>query len=580
MKNETTLHRQLLGIVSILALMGFLVFSYFSKSNSQTATPTSQEIQTITPTITTDNRFTQILSDTSQQIITQNNVDQNLLNELHTNAYGVENPLVVVNPYNTSPLTALVLFTSPEPLNISIHVDGLDSLSDVDFTFDGFSKEHIIPVYGLYPDKVNQVILQTKSRDGKTNQVELKIETEPLPDEINETIFLTDIPYQELYQPGINFSYKSGIKTAFDLHGTYRWFLTTNTYLQSAIINPKHILLSQGETLKGDVLLTEINPLGRIIKVFYAPYGVHHDLATYHDNILVTGSRGETTEDFIYEMDTSSGKIINSLDLITVLQRSRRTSLTQGIADWFHLNAITWTGNDDDEIVISGRDQSAIVKLSWPEGKISWILASPDGWLPMFDKYLLTPVGESFEWPYGQHAPEILPDQDNNPDTMDILLFDNGNNRFDLDEELQRKIRNNEIPVPELFSRMVQYRINEKEMTVEQIWQFGKEYGDDLFSVRVGDANLLPNGNRLGVFDVEKDMLPETPKNGTFFEVTEDSEIVWSAQMVSRKAIDAQTEYRLTRMEIYNQSANDLQIGTPVINLIPQEILEQYGIQQ
>lgn len=198
----------------------------------------------------------------------------------------------------------------------------------------------------------------------------------------------------------------------------------------------------------------------------------------------------------------------------------------------------------------------------------------------MFDKYLLNPIGEGFEWQYGQHAPVILPDQDNNPDTIDILLFDNGLHRFDLDAELQRQIRNNEIAPPQLYSRMAQYRINEKEKTVEQIWEFGKEFGNMLYSPARGNANLLPNGNRLALFDVQPD--PQTDKNNaaTFFEVTDQSQIVWSAQAISKQQSGKQIEFRILRMDIYNAEANDLQIGSPVINLIPEEILEQYVINQ
>ncbi|MFI3270965.1 MAG: aryl-sulfate sulfotransferase [Pseudomonadota bacterium] len=63
-------------------------------------------------------------------------------------------------------------------------------------------------------------------------------------------------------------------------------------------------------------------------------------------------------------------------------------------------------------------------------------------------------------------------------DTVDILLFDNGNlgapdtdgnTRQVVDAELQRKIQLHEINEPFPYSRLVHYRIHEKDMTVEQI---------------------------------------------------------------------------------------------------------------
>jgi arylsulfate sulfotransferase len=199
---------------------------------------------------------------------------------------------------------------------------------------------------------------------------------------------------------------------------------------------------------------------------------------------------------------------VNTLDLRTVLQRSRYTGfLPEEHPDWLHLNTITWVEGTND-IPISSRHQSVVARISWPEGKIKWLLGIHDRWLPMFQKYLLTPTGANFEWQFNQHAPEILPDQDNNPDTMDILLFDNGNQRYDFDAELQRQIAAHEIVPPELYSRMVQFRVDEKNMTVSQIWEFGKELGSEVYSPARGDANLLPNGNRLGAFDVQTNYDP------------------------------------------------------------------------
>jgi len=290
---------------------------------------------------------------------------------------------------------------------------------------------------------------------------------------------------------------------------------------------------------------------------------------------------------------------VNTLDLKRVLQRTRTAeSGTYFTADWFHHNSTVY---DDGSLIISGRHQSAVVKLAWPSGEIEWILADPAGWNEMFKKHLLTPVtaspngdapsgaavdgasgngasayGGGFEWSYGQHAVEILPDFDDNPDTIDILLFDNGNYRFERDAELRRAVANYEIVPPEPYSRMVHYRINEKEKTVEQIWQFGKELGEVYYSDWQGDANLLENGNRLGVFarrseDYGGDF------NTEFIEVDENGEIIWQAYATSNGGRGAFPAYRLERRPLYTPAANDLRIGKPVHNRIPVELLPYPG---
>jgi arylsulfate sulfotransferase len=565
MANSATTKQWILAIISFFVLSGIGISGFLMRVDTRISVAGNQGQAAA---------FVSIMSDTIKQVKFQEEVEKNLLAELKSGVYSFDKPLVVVDPYNQSPLTAVLLFVSAEPLNISVHVEGKDNLSDIDFTFEGYNTEHIIPIYGLYPNKVNKVTLTCKDNNGKTSRVVLKIETQPLPKDLSDIIILTDLPWRDAYQAGLNFSYEiNGNTAAFDAHGEYRWYLRDKYLLSCNYHFNNRFIVAKGEALKGDVLFYEINPLGRIFRILYSPYGLHHDIEVFKDNnLLVTGCDGETVEDFIYEINTQTGKVENMLDLKTVLQRSRKGLETLDNPDWFHNNAITWVKNED-AIIISGRNQSTVAKLSWPSGKIDWILSAHDNWLPMFEKYLLTAIGPSFEWQYNQHEPEVLPDYDNDPDTIDILLFDNGNQRFRDDKELQRAIKNNEVIEPDLYSRIVHYRINEKDKTVEQIWQYGKEMGKILYSSARGDADLLANGNRLALFFVEAD----TSASANYMEVSANSEIVWQAQAISKKASGSLLEYKAERMSIYSTDANNLQIGTPVINLIPDEILSKYG---
>ena len=43
---------------------------------------------------------------------------------------------------------------------------------------------------------------------------------------------------------------------------------------------------------------------------------------------------------------------------------------------------------------------------------------------------------------------------------------------------------------------MVEYMIDEENMTVEQIWQYGKERGTSMYSEYMSGVSFLPNGNR------------------------------------------------------------------------------------
>lgn len=512
-----------------------------------------------------------------QQIAIQNEADQMMLEELSSGTYSLDTPLVVLDPYNCSPLTAILLFTTDEPVNISIHIPGREKLTSVDFVFDGYLTEHMIPVYGLYADTVNQVVLTAENSEGEKKQVVIPVETQPLPEQFDMINTLVDLRQPDKIQPGFTFSYnvnEFGGKTAFDANGEYRWFLRGKfNQIGNYNINGR-IMLPVCETTEGDGFIVEVNPLGKIFKVYYIPYGIHHDIELYRqDTVLVTGYSGEESEDFLYELNLKTGEIDNSMDLKNVLQRTRTAPSSRdellNSSDWAHINAIV-AQDDEGCIIISSRTQSAIIKMTWPEGEIKWISSRPEGYLPMFDPYVLQPVGLDFEYHYAQHAPYILPDYDNNPDTLDILVFDNGWGRPHENRESD-------------YSRMVQYRIDEKAMTIEQIRQYGKEQGEALFSDSRGDADLLSNGNWLGAYYLQLRRADDEVDEGVavsaavYVEIDDQNNLVWMAQKTTNKNNFSYYEYRSERMEIYSPDANHMDIGKSAINLIPEEIQKKYG---
>ncbi len=68
----------------------------------------------------------------------------------------------------------------------------------------------------------------------------------------------------------------------------------------------------------GSRRLIEIDLLGRVYSSYYIPDGIHHDVEEMESgNLLVTTSdpNRKTEEDYIVEIDRSSGKIVNEIDL-------------------------------------------------------------------------------------------------------------------------------------------------------------------------------------------------------------------------------------------------------------------------
>lgn len=481
-----------------------------------------------------------------EQLTKQERVDKDLRSELDSGVHSLERPLVVLDPYGVSPLTAVILFETGHPSRISVIVKGKDASSSLAFTFNGYRTKHLIPVYGLYANTENEITIKATDKIGSIRNNNLNIRTDklhPKLENIRVDILKSD---KANIQSGFTFLYESTPKFAFDANGNLRWILDFPT-LQATLCNYKgHIIVASGSYHSGDTLIYEVDLLGRIYSINSAPYGVHHDIEEISEGkLLITGSdAGPTVEDLIYELDPLTGKIGTTLDFKIILDMGR-PSMYRTDVDWLHMNTVAWSERDSS-IIVSGRNQSAVVKLSYPEGKIKWILGNHDNWLPEYTKYLLTPKGRHFEWQYAQHLPIILPDQDNNPETLDIILFDN--HTFMDKQEIKT--------MPELrYSRIVQYRIDEKAKTVEQLWEFGKERGNGLFSDARGSTQYLPNGNILGYFSLIKG---HRTGHSRIIELRHNTrKVVFDAVLYS-KTRDALRDYRATRRELYSESDNYL----------------------
>ena len=125
-----------------------------------------------------------------------------------------------------------------------------------------------------------------------------------------------------------------------------------------------------------------------------------------------------------------------------------------GHMDWSHCNGVCYDPSDDS-VLLSLRLLDCVIKIDRASGEIRWILGDHDGWRADLAKKLLTPVGEPFRWPWHGHNPRITSEGT-------IVMFDNGIH--------MARPGKKRVPIYESFSRGVEYRVNEREMTVEQVW--------------------------------------------------------------------------------------------------------------
>ena len=396
--------------------------------------------------------------------------------EYNTEGYTIENPSIILNPYDISPLTALILFETDEEESVKVTIKGKDALTTYTHTFEA-TKKHYLPIYGLYADKENEVVVEYGSVS-KT----FKIKTDKLPDDMilptsvtKDASKLTNDLY--FYTPS-----SKGYTAAYDTNGEVRWYLTINAIWEVNRLQNGHLLLSTERLVNSPYYMTglyEMDMLGKIYKEYSLEGGYHHDYFEMENGNLIVASdnfsNGKTVEDYVVEIDRETGKVVKTWDISSILNHEDGKSENWSEYDWFHNNAV-WYDKNTNSITLSGRHQDAVINISYEDGSLNWILGDKTNWSEDYQKYFFTPKGKNFEWQWSQHAAMITPEGY-------VFLFDNGNNKSKIEEEY--------VDASKSYSRGVMYKIDTEAMTIEQVFEYGKERGSSFYSPYISDVDYL-----------------------------------------------------------------------------------------
>lgn len=321
-----------------------------------------------------------------------------------------------------------------------------------------------------------------------------------------------------------------------DKKGNIRGFYDNTISKLSYIISMKNNVFLSDRPGQRKFVKTHIN--GNIIaEIDYntlngteANYGYigHHDYVVINTGkyagciaSLVTASAPSIgvydDEDHIIIIDIENRKLIKAIDLKDILPKNRRRPninypiQTSGsgvkYVDWFHANSI-FHDEKDDTFIISGRHQG-VIKITLPENdgtitaekgdyELKWFLTPNVGFsegdsINVSEK-LLKPVDSQgslitdelvlngskkhpdFEWNYGQHTAYL--NKNGN-----LIMFDNGDGRFN-------QATGKDYIKDRQYSRFVEYKIDEQNMTVQQVYSFG-ENNPELYSINMSNVNEI-----------------------------------------------------------------------------------------
>ena len=505
----------------------------------------------------------------------QFDIEQKILADYQQDKYTVDSPYIILDPYRLNPLSALIIFDISKSGDAEVVIQGDDAYSTYKYTHKISAPRAEVPILGLYAGRENTVTLNIDNE-----KYEYKISTEPLPLDMQEYILVESKP--EKMAPGVTLcvAIVESYSTLLDNNAQVRGYLSNKAIAHGTSV----ITLKNGNVLSvGEEYLQvpyhmahlyEYNWLGKIFKIYQVPNGVHHSIEELPNGDILASSNplnmasAGTREDTVIVVDRNTGAVKKTYDYKEILDMSRDPHhhfkpeiLNAPNIDWLHMNAAIHD-EKHNSIIISGAAHSAVVSIDADTSEINWILGPHDEYNDELQQYLLTPIGDDFEWQWCQHDPEILETGD--PNFVDILLFDNGQNKSFYQET--------SVPAKDNYSRAVIFRIDQKNRTVEQLWQYGKERGSELYSTYLGSAKkyddniLIDFGGQLRiggepVDDIVQTILDGLVTNSTVVEVTDKGEVVYEVSVHENDFTNSAGTYQASRIPLFTGESFKTMLG-------------------
>lgn len=419
----------------------------------------------------------------------------------------VEEPKFVLDRYGRTPLAGEIEVSTGAPTYATLHIQGGGVHRAIQSP--NAENNHHMPVLGLYPETDYSIFIELDpagSGGGLTTEP-ITFRTPELPSDFPEIELLVAKPH--LMEPGYlvlgRFGRAPGESVGYsiilDQAGRVVWFSPEGSNTPNMKPN-RNLVFMNGFGVFEMSLTGEKKRLAVLEDPGFQP---HHEFSESTRGTYLTLTRerlpvagyptsvidpaaprvtAEIEDNPVVEYDLD-GRILHRWRLSDILDPTRVGYMSLGVTDrytggldWAHANSV-FHDPSDDTFIVSVRHQDAVIKIRRTTGELVWILGTHDNWRAPWSDYLLAPVGDDFEWQYHQHAAYLT-------DRGTIMLFDNGNFRatpFD---------GTTPVPPHKSYSRAVEYEVDESTMTVRQVWEYGANTAERLYSTMVSEAEPLP----------------------------------------------------------------------------------------
>lgn len=486
-----------------------------------------------------------VLSTTIDQVHIQKKVNDELERAKKNKSYSIENAYVKLNPYEISPLSAIIIFYTQSEEEVEVFIN------DEYFTKMEKSKEHAIPIYGLYEDYDNVITLKIngKSYDKhiKTDASNIKYPLNISKNEVlnNENNLIFTVSSYETYFTG------------WDRNGKLRFYLTVDNRMDVEWLPNGHFLIgtSEGQVRENFLSLVEMDYLGKIYNYYNLEHGYGFEMQILKNgNYMLAGGDKAIYFDhqYIYEMNPSDGSVINELDIYDVIKKIDPEFLDEYLGQKAIRNGFFYN-EDTDELVVSFREINTIFCFNFKEKTLKYVFTGTSKLFSssVWNQYLVKV--KSGRYPMGQHTPTITKDGY-------LAFFNNGYDRYSITFDGLNNITDN---FKDAYTSVEIYDI--KNNVASLVWKedFEKKY----FSIKYGLFSVLENDFKFMNFGyILKDEfrrrsnsnIAETEKNvediySRIIELDKDGKVVFEATCEEGK-------YRAFIHNLYSDNTKNVEI--------------------
>lgn len=455
--------KQKIGVLVIVILLVLLIglLIYFNVSSKKNL----EQVQTYFENKDGVAAKADILSNQEKQTI-------QIQKKLDDSSCTFDNPCVIVNPYEISPLTALIIFRTSDKTEISVSINGLKVTTMEESTL------HSIPIYGLKAGIENKVLLEYGSHQKEVtidrrdvSHSSLSVIKSNSNANINSSLYFLSSPMG------------TGAG-AYDGEGNIVWYLTENFTLDIEFLKNGRMYLSNGgssgvsESYDG---FYEVDYLGKIHKNYSLSNGYHHELISLSDGTVIVAGGNSSADapyiaSYVYQVDITNGNIIRSFDVYDLFKKIDATFADSIKGSNVLINSIYYD-EDTKEMILSLRGVNTVISLNFETQEINWIFGGEDFYPSSFNPYMLHLTNGRY--PKGQHTAFLTEDGY-------LGLF---NNDFDMQDTTSPYLdyyKNN-------YSSAVLYKINGKNISTYWEYDAHKQY----FTYALGSFEYYQDHSKL-----------------------------------------------------------------------------------